>query len=505
MKKRILAMLLAWLLLAPAMAGCGSTENKKPSDDSETVGAENLPVESDETEPVETAPPMGVPAGKTFDGETITIWYTTTSVSVAETYLDLAGELTGDAIDDGMYERNLKVQDTLDVVLDYRDNVSVKSDGTGAALEKLVRAGDNTYDLFSLVQWNAAKYSYQNMFYNMKNAPYLSFDKPWWNYGYMKEMTIGEDKIYCLVGDVSLDSTRCLSCVYYNKAMYDDFYQNADGLYDVVLEGTWTLDRLMKIAEEVYEDTNANGQKDFDDRLGYAINNYNNLDAFLYGGGRRCTTRDAGDIPVISILTEQNSDAMAKVLKLYNDCPGGYGYGSQYEDDVKAREKFVAGESMFLFGFLYTAENMREMEDDYGILPTPKAIDSDLTYGTIVHDIIEVMALPVNAVKVEPTAAVLEALAYYGYTDFLPVYYETVLKSKYARDAKSAQMIELTRESLVTDLAYVYQDAFNGLGYAPRSMVQDKRESLTVCYEKKIKAAEKNMQKLVEQFVSIEE
>ena len=80
-----------------------------------------------------------------------------------------------------------------------------------------------------------------------------------------------------------------------------------------------------------------------------------------------------------------------------------------------------------------------------------------------------------------------------------------MLKSKYARDAKSAQMIELTRESLVTDLAYVYQDAFNGLGYAPRSMVQDKRESLTVCYEKKIKAAEKNMQKLVEQFVSIEE
>ena len=503
MKKRILAMLLAILLTAPAASGCGNRE-ETPETDGYDTSAESV-TETVAAEPVETAPPMGVPDGKTFDGETITIWYTTTSISVAETYLDLAGEMTGDAIDDGMYQRNLKVQDILDVKLDYQDNVAVKSDSTGAALEKLVRAGDNTYDLFSLVQWNGAKYAYQNMFYNMKNAPYLSFDQPWWNYDYMKEMTIGEDKIYCLVGDVSLDSTRCLSCVYYNKAMYDDFYQDADGLYDVVLEGDWTLDRLMQIAEDVYEDTNANGKRDFEDRLGYGINNYNNIDAFLFGGGRRCTTRDENDVPVISLLTEQNSDAMAKVIKLYNNCPGGFGYGASYDDDVKARDKFVAGESMFLFGFFYTAENMREMEDDYGILPTPKALESDQSYGTIVHDIIEVMAVPVNAVKVEATAAVLEALAYYGYTDFLPVYYETVLKSKYARDAKSAQMIELARESLVTDISYIYGDAFNNLGYAPRYIVQQKKESLTVYYEKGIKAAEKNMQKLVEQFTAIEE
>ncbi len=505
MKKRILAMLLACLMLTPAMTSCSSTEDTTKSGETDTTGAENVPVESEETEAAETALPMGVPDGKTFDGESISIWYTTTSVSVAETYLDLAGELTGDAIDDGMYDRNLKVQDKLDVKLDYHDMVDVKSDSTGAALEKLVRAGDNTYDLFSLVQWNAAKYSYQNMFYNMKSAPYVSFDKPWWNYDYMKEMTIGEDKIYCMVGDVSLDSTRCLSCVYYNKAMYEDYYQDADELYDVVLEGDWNLDRLMEIAETVYIDTNANGTVDGEDQLGYGINNYNNVDPFLYGGSRRCTTRDENDIPVLSILTEANSDAMTNVLKLYNDCPGGFGYGSEYEDDVKYREKFVEGESMFLFGFLYTSENMREMEDDYGILPTPKAIASQESYGTIAHDIIEVMVLPVNAVKVEATSAVLEALSYYGYTDFLPVYYETVLKSKYARDEKSAQMIEIIRENFITDLAYVYGDAFNSLGYAPRNMVQSKIDSLSVFYERKIKAAEKNMQKLIEQFTSIEQ
>ena len=502
MKKRIIAMLLAMLLTAPAVVSCGN--NSAPETETSGDSTTNNVTESTETETAETMEQMGVPAGTTFNGETITIWYTTTSVSVAETYLDLAGELTGDAIDDGMYNRNVKVQDILDVKLDYRNNVDTKTNETGKALEKMVRAGDTTYDLFSLVQYNAAAYAYQNMFYNMKNAPYVSFDKPWWNYDYMKEMTIGNDKIYCMVGDVSLDSTRCLSCVYYNKAMYENYYQNADELYDVVLEGNWNLDRVMEIAENVYEDTNGNGQVDFDDKLGYGINSYNNVDGFLFGCGQRVTTLDENDTPVISVLNEANSDYIQKVLTLYNACPGGFGTGHDYEMDVKMREKFVNGKSMFQFGFLYTAENMREMEDDYGILPTPKALATQDRYGSIVHDIIEIMAVPVNAQKVETTAAVLEALAYYGYTDLLPVYYESVLKTKYARDEKSAQMIDLARESLVTDIAYIYGGAFNNLGYAVRLIVEGDSDSLSVYYEKRIKAAETDMKKLVEQFTDIE-
>lgn len=239
MRTRILSCLLAALLLAPTLVGCGNTTEETTAD---TTG-----VSSNQTESIETEPELlsGVPAGTTFDGETVSIWYTTASVSVAETYLNLAGENNGETLDDAIYYRNIAVEDLLDVDLDYYDS-QVTTDQTGPTLEKLVMAGDTTYDMFSLIQWNSAKYAYQNMYYNMKNAPYLSFDQPWWNYDYMKEMTIGEDKIYCLVGDVHVDSTRCMNCVYYNKAMYTDYYNDGDGLYDVVLEGKWTYDQLQK-------------------------------------------------------------------------------------------------------------------------------------------------------------------------------------------------------------------------------------------------------------------
>ena len=499
MKKRILACLLAAMML-PVM-GCGDAENAETAADpvqQETVAAE--------TEP---ALKSGIPDGTTFNGESVSIWYTTKSISVAETYLDLAGENSGETLDDAMYYRNIEVEDLLDVKLNYFDS-QVTTDQTGPTLEKLVMAGDTTYDMFSLIQWNAAKYSYQNMYYNMKNAPYISFDQPWWNYTYMKEMTIGEDKIYCMVGDVHVDSTRCMNCIYYNKALYTDYYDDGDAMYDVVLEGKWTFDLLQKYAGEVWMDLDGDNAVSIDDQIGYSLNDYNNVDGIMYACGVRATGRDENDIPVLTLMTERAVDALKKCYDIYYSTVGGLGMGknvyasTEYEEDVLFRDKFSEGTTMFLFGFFYTAESLRDMDDAYGIIPFPKLDEAQESYYAIAHDIISVMCLPVNCTKVEVSSAVLEALAFLGYEDVLPAYYESLLKAKYARDAKSAQMIELIRENFITDIAYVYGDAFNQMGYACRQMNANQKDNLQAWYQSMEKAALTKMEDLIEQFMSIE-
>lgn len=499
MRTRIFACLLAALLLLPTLTGCGNSGEESTVDTSADV--QNTVTETEETEETLLS---GVPEGTTFDGESVSIWFTATGNSVAETFINLAGENNGETLDDAIYYRNLAVEDLLDVKLDYFES-DVTTDKTGATLEKLVMAGDTTYDMYSLIQYNAAQYAYQNLYYNMKDNEYLSFDQPWWNYDYMKEMTIGEDKIYCLVGDVHVDSTRCMNCVYYNKAMYTDYYKDGDGLYDVVLEGKWTYDLLQQYAEEVWVDVDEDNKASKDDQLGYAINNYNNLDGFLYACGVRATERDENDIPVLSLLSERAVDTLKKTYDIYYNTVGGFGYGGAYADDVFYREKFSEGTSLFLFGFFYSAESLRDMDDAYGIVPFPKLDEEQENYYSIAHDIISIMCLPVNCQKVEASSAVLESLAYLGYKDVLPAYYETLLKAKYARDAKSAQMIELIRENFMTDIAYVYGDAFNNMGYACRYMVQNKQENLEAWYTSKEKAALTNMQKLIDQFQKVEE
>ena len=501
MKKRILACLLAALMTMPMLVACGDTGASETTADAAPV----------ETTPAETEPELlsGIPAGTTFGGETINIWYTTKSISVAETYLDLAGENSGETLDDAIYYRNIEVEDMLDVKLNYFDS-QVTTDQTGATLEKLVMAGDTTYDMFSLIQWNAAKYCYRNMYYNMKDAPYISFDAPWWNYEYMKEMTIGEDKVYCLVGDVHVDSTRCMNCVYYNKNLYLDYYGDGDGMYDVVLEGKWTFDLLQQYAGEVWMDVNGNNVADIEDQLGYSLNDYNNIDGIMFACGVRATTRDENDTPVLALMTERGVDTLKKAYDVFYNTVGGKGMGlleystSEYEEDVMFRDKFGEGTTMFYFGFFYSAESLRDMDDAYGIIPYPKLDEDQENYYAIAHDIISIMTLPVNCTKVETASAVLEALAYLGYQNVLPAYYESLLKAKYVRDAKSAQMIELIRENFITDIAYVYGDAFNQLGYSGRYMVQNKHDNLQSWYTSKEKAALNEMKKLIEQFQDAE-
>ena len=75
-------------------------------------------------------------------------------------------------------------------------------------------AVDDTYDLYHIVQWNGAQLAAEGCYTNVGDAKYISYDKPWWDYKYMKEMTVGDDVIYCLSGDFAVDRTRCLNCFY---------------------------------------------------------------------------------------------------------------------------------------------------------------------------------------------------------------------------------------------------------------------------------------------------
>ena len=75
--------------------------------------------------------------------------------------------------------------------------------------------------------------------------------------------------------------------------MYEEFYRDGDALYDEVLSGNWTWETLRRISSDVWSDINNDGIANRDDRLGYCINGYNNLDGLFYGSGARVTERDA--------------------------------------------------------------------------------------------------------------------------------------------------------------------------------------------------------------------
>ncbi|MBQ8510431.1 MAG: hypothetical protein IJ493_11050 [Clostridia bacterium] len=494
MKHRIFSITLAALMAVSAVS-CSSTSTPVDSDDTTTS--------ADSTTAADTGNSSGVPAGLDLQGETINIWYTTKASSVAETFIDIAGELTGDILDDAIYNANKAVEDRLNVNLNYY-NSQTPTSNTGTEVQKLLLADDTTYDLYHVVQWNASTLAAEGLYLNVKDAPYLSLDKPWWDGEYMKEMTIGEDCLYALVGDYAVDRTRCLGNVYYNKSMYEDFYGDPDGLYQKVIDGDWTWEMLRDICAEVWSDINGNGSADREDRLGACLNNYNNLDGFFWGTGSRATDRDKDDNPVLVVNNERVINIIEDMYSLCFETDGIFFSGGAYEDDVKNRTKFEEGSSMFLFGFFYTAEAMRDMSADYGIVPFPKYDEDQETYTSTVHNIIRLMVLPYNCQKVDAVCAVLEELSFEGYNNVLPSYYDVLMKNKYARDDVSASMIDIIRDNCTMDIALIYNTAFNGMGMIYRTLMQAKSSDFSSEYAKRLTAAETSIASFVEQFRSVE-
>ena len=156
---------------------------------------------------------------------------------------------------------------------------------------------------------------------------------------------------------------------------------------------------------------------------------------------------------------------------------------------------------MFLPGFFYTSEAMREMKTDFGIVPFPLYDENQDDYVSIVHDIMRIMTVPYNCQKFDAVCAVLEEMAFLGYRDVLPDYYNVLMKNKYARDEASATMIDIIRDSCAVDIAYIY--SFNSIGYLQRKLIQD-NPNWASTYATYYDAALIKIEELVEKFTEVE-
>lgn len=496
MRIRKIAFLLAALQILSLTASCGggATSDETTPDASGSVSDTDA----------ETTVSSGVPDDLDLDGLEINIWYTTSPYSTVETFPDLAGELGSETLDDATYKANRAVEDKLNCKLNYYDSLC-KSGDTGDTAMKLIMAGDNEYDLYHVVQWNGTKLAVEGYFMNMSDAPYISLDKPWWDQTFMEAMAVGKDKYYMLVGDYCIDRTRNLSCMFYNKSLYENYYGDPDGLYQDVIDGKWTYDKLRKIAKDAWIDKNSNGTVDREDQYSYFINGGNVLDGLVYGAGVRVTGRDSDNNPTLTLNNEHTVNVTKALYELVFETPGALEDSQLKVSDLSVNyEDFSADKSMFVLGFFYTSESFRDMKSDFGIIPNPKYDESQDGYYSIAHDITRMMGVPIGCEKYDAVCAVLEELSFEGNKKILPAYYDVLMKNKYSRDTNSAEMLDIIREGCRPDPAYIYLYSFNYLGLYFRYMIQDRTSDFASYYAKKEATALKDMQKLIDQFASID-
>ncbi len=362
-------------------------------------------------------------------------------------------EENGDIVDDAVYKRNAKVEEELGVKLSYdiRDG-GVADYGTWlSTLQASIMAGDNEYQLAGGYGYRLASDVLNGSFQNLNANPYIDFSKPYWPANIVEAMSIGGNVFSC-VGNIEPEYYNCTYAVYYNKRLAEE--EGVGSLYKLVYSGDWTLDKLFELAENGARDLNGDTSIDENDQLGYISDKNMCIDAFIQACDVQITKTNADGIPELLGLTEKYVDVQKKVSDfIYNS--GVVSFGSS--DDKKL---FASGQGLFMPNSLGASTTLRDMKDDFGILPYPKYTKEQESY-------ISFNAVGNSAAYVVPITAdeklvgcVLEALAYYGYRDVLPEYYEITLKGKVSRDDDSTKMLDLIFDNIRFDFTQIYSYRF---------------------------------------------
>jgi hypothetical protein len=130
----------------------------------------------------------------------------------------------------------------------------------------------------------------------------------------------------------------------------------------------------------------------------------------------------------------------------------------------KDQDLFVDGVSLFKTGMVKdTTNTLKNMNDLYGILPYPKYTLDQESYSSLVwehHD--SVLGIPEFAADKEMCAVVLEALSWESYYSVYPLFYDTILLSRAAKDQESKEMLEIIFATRSYDPG-LYWDGGSGL------------------------------------------
>lgn len=491
---RTAAFLLAALMTVPIMNSCGVSADTPSAD---TTGAAETTAET--VDPNDRSLIKdNLPDNLDYTGRT----FTSMVASPSEQGPFIAGveESTGDIVEDAVIARNLAVEERLGIDLIYDVRTDVEGSNIDVEVSKYLLAGDSTHDLYVGHQWGLTKLLVNGGIIPAEELDYIELTQPWWWKEYMDELSLGGDTHYYYVGDFFLHALRFASVAIFNKELYANYYEDANDLYQLVLDGKWTIDYMAELAKSVYVDLNNNGATDIDDQLGYVSwATYASTDPFVYGTDIEFVKRTADGGIEFQMISDDAVTLCDKLVDFFWQ-PGTF-TGCTSSEEVTAA--FSSGKTLFFgSGSFSTVEKIRDMECDFGILPCPKYDEEQTAYRTLIYDGGYIGAVNGNSENLDLAGAVLEALNAETYRSVTPIYYETALKVKYTRDDTSAQMIDLIHDSLMTNFIYAYNYALDNIGLQYRTLITGKSKNYVSQVEKTLKGAEKKLEILAEAFAN---
>ena len=356
-------------------------------------------------------------------------------------------EETNTPVPDAVYRRNQRVEELYGLHLKFTDVVDDwdhRDTFTNAIHQSVILDDSTAYDFIigaqSYIAFNVANGDLQNL----NEIPHLTLDAPWWGQQAVDALTIN-NVCYQATGDFAVSMLESMNCVYFNKALKEE-NQVAD-LYEAVNNKKWTHDMMVSISKDINTDLNDNGYADDEDKYGLVAWQTEVRSAIVIYNTPTLTKEGR-----IIWNTAHTQSVAEKIVDAFNEHSGIY----YTEKTNEAQDIFFNGRAMLLWGRLDSASVLREMVDDFGIIPCPMFDEAQDEYYTTSNDA-SMVCVPVTKNKdVEEIGFVIEAICRESTDTVAETFYKKALTTRNAPDVESAKMIDLIRRSLTYDFGWVY-------------------------------------------------
>lgn len=475
---------------------CSSNEG---ADSQQTTAAETVAETEYDPLAARAVENDNVPQDVDFEGETFRMLSRGIASVAHEFTIDA---MDGDVVDDAVYNRNLKVEDRLNVTIEEEFTGEYDWHGTSETLKTFILSDDPRYDVATGSMYGMAPSTLNNYYINLHDIDYLDFDRVYWSSLFNDGADVA-GRLFMTTGSVSLYLLKNTYVFFYNKKVAED-YQLSD-MYTLVKDGGWTLDKMCVIAENVYSDVNGDGARDVGDLYGFGFSITEAADGFWSSFDIGIVSKDEDGNPVLDVNVDKLTGVVAKLYNFVWENAGTAAFGREGEDDSSGA--FTSGSLSNLADdrLIFFATNvinteystLRDMKSDYGILPYPKYDETQEKYYSYAHDGITVLTVPIIAKNPSLSGAVLEVMASENYNSVVPVYYGIALSEKYARDPDSVEMLDIIYGNLKLDTGWVFSAYLNNLPQELlRNMIRYKKQTVASKYESMSGGVSKLLDKL---------
>lgn len=445
-KTRLISLLAACLMLS----GCAA----------QTAGGDAAPsatqTDAPKSSETTTAPPEYIAPGRTYDGAELcaaAFYKSYEPLKYCEVFTE--GE-NGDVLNDALYQRNAKLEDTLKIKLTLYPVASRSSSPT--EIINLILAGDEKVGMLLM------NFNLMPKFLNAKLASELSTletftpDSSWWNQNSRAALSMA-GKNFAISGDFTLYNQISPVCIVYSKSLAAN--NKVENLYDMVRNDKWLLTDMFSICKKVARDLDGDGAMTPGKDVYGIWGEGKTLQYMLRNSGIRLTENDASGKPALKLNTPSTQTLVEMVVPQLRDKNVNIFSIDVTGTGVNAVDLISGGKLLFYSNQLYNAMFMRESEEDFGLLPMPK-YKEDGEYITVTNDSFSTFVMiPVTNSKLDMTGDALNLLGYYSQQLVTPALFDSTITVKGLRDEDSAEMMELILSTLSYDIASAYD--FGGI------------------------------------------